>query len=215
MSTPKVQTISKYITPFAGIFFANDEFRRSGLRKLIDRQLGIRNSTKGYSYGNLIGNFFNLFLCGGECAEDIQHHLRPTLEQIPGNKVASADTLLRCFSELATDNTIVATPSSDKRYRFNINEPLNDLNIRSLLLTKQLEKDGLYDFDYDNQIIEHEKFDAKKTYKRNFTNESTQTIYFQIRYCSRSICLSWKAMGNATLYRQTLRTTCHIDKSIK
>ena len=167
MSRSKVQTISKNITPFAGIFFANDEFRRSGLRKLIDRQLGIRNSTKGYSYGNLIGNFFNLFLCGGECAEDIQYHLRPTLEQIPGNKVSSADTLLRCFSELATDNTTVTVPSSDKRYRFNINERLNDLNIKSLLLTKQLDKDVLYDFDYDNQIIEHEKFDAKKTYKMN------------------------------------------------
>jgi hypothetical protein len=35
------------------------------------------------------------------------------------------------------------------------------------LLTKQLEKGKLYDFDYDNQIIEHEKFDAKKTYKMN------------------------------------------------
>jgi hypothetical protein len=163
----KVQTISKKITPFAGVFFANAEFSRLGLRKLIDNHLGIRNSTKGYSYGNLIGNFFNLFLCGGECAEDIQHHLRSTLEQIPGNKVASADTLLRCFRELAADNTTVAVSSSDKQYRFNINKQQNDLNIKSLLLTGQLEKDGFYDLDYDNQIIEHEKFDAKKTYKKN------------------------------------------------
>jgi hypothetical protein len=44
---------------------------------------------------------------------------------------------------------------------------LNDLNIKSLLLTKQLEKGQYYDFDYDNQIIEHEKYDAKKTYKMN------------------------------------------------
>jgi hypothetical protein len=161
----KVRIISKNITPFAGVFFVNDEFKRSGLRNLIDNQLGLRASTKGYSFGNLIGNFFNLFLSGGECAEDIQHHFRPTLEQIPGNEVASADTLLRCFNQLATENTTVTVESSGKKYQFNINMKLNDLNIKSLLLTKQLEKENFYD--YDNQIIEHEKYDAKKTYKMN------------------------------------------------
>ena len=162
----KVHKISKNITPFAGIFFVNDAFNRCGFRKLIDRELGYRISTKGYSYGNLFCNFFNLFLSGGECVEDIQQHFRPTLEQIPGNEVASADTLLRCFNELATENMSVIS-TSEKEYQFNINEKLNDLNIKSLLLTKQLEKGKFYDFDYDNQIIEHEKFDAKKTYKKN------------------------------------------------
>ena len=37
----KVQKISKNITPFAGVFFAHDECKRSGLSKLIDNQLGI------------------------------------------------------------------------------------------------------------------------------------------------------------------------------
>ncbi len=32
-------------------------------------------------------------------------------------------------------------------------------------MTKQLEKGKKYDLDYDNQIIEHEKWDAKPTYK--------------------------------------------------
>jgi hypothetical protein len=163
----KVQKISKNVTPFAGVFFVNDEFNHCGLRRLINNQLGNRMSTKGYSYGNLFGNFFNLFLSGGECAEDLQQHFRGTLEQIPGNAVASADTQLRCFSELATENTVITVPTSGKAYKFNINEKLNDLNIKSLLLTKQLEKDTYYDFDYDNQIIEHEKYDAKKTYKMN------------------------------------------------
>ena len=34
-------------------------------------------------------------------------------------------------------------------------------------MTKQLKKGESYDFDYDNQIIEHEKYDARKTYKMN------------------------------------------------
>ena len=162
----KIQKISKNITPFAGVFYVNNEFNLCGLRKLIDKQLGKRLSTKNYSYGNLIGNFFNLFLCGGECAEDIQQHFRPTLEQIPNNQVASADTLLRVFNELATENTTIVS-STNNEYQFNINERVNDLNIKSLLLTSQLKEGKFYDFDYDNQIIEHEKHDAKKTYKMN------------------------------------------------
>jgi hypothetical protein len=163
----KIQIISKTLTPFAGVFYVNDEFVRSGLSQLIDDQLGHRVSTKGYSYSNLFRNFFNLFLSGGECAEDIQTHFRPTLEQIPCNAVASADTLLRCFGGLATENTTVRVASSGKDYQFNINENLNSLNIKLLLLTGQLASDKFYDFDYDNQIIEHEKYDAKKTYKKN------------------------------------------------
>jgi len=147
-------------------FFAHEAFNRSGLRQFVDNEQGSRSSTKGYSYGNLFGNFFNLFLSGGECVEDIQQHFRSTLEQIPDNEVASPDTLLRVFGELATENTTVVS-SSEKEYQFNINEKLNDLNIKSLLLTNQLEEGKFYDFDYDNQIIEHEKFGAKKTYKMN------------------------------------------------
>ena len=69
------------------------------------------------------------------------------------------------LKELATENTTV-TSASNKEYQFNINEKMNDLNIKSLLLTKQLKKNRLYDFDYDNQIIAHNKYDAKHTYKK-------------------------------------------------
>jgi hypothetical protein len=162
----KIHKISKNTTPFAGVFLVNDEFTRLGFGKVVDNHLGVRFSTCGYSYSNLFRNFFNLFLSGGECVEDIQEHFRPTLAQIPGNKVASADTFLRCFDELATENTVV-TSSSEKEYQFNINEKLNDLNIKLLLLTKQLKEGKGYDFDYDNQIIEHQKYDASRTYKKN------------------------------------------------
>lgn len=130
---------------------------------LIDNYLGIRNMT-GYQYGELFRTWFEVFFCGGEVAEDVQEHLRSTLENIPGNCVASPDTLLRVLTELATENTTIIS-TSGKEYRFNFNKKMNDLNIKSLLLTKQLKKGEMYDFDYDNQIIEHEKYDAKRTYK--------------------------------------------------
>jgi hypothetical protein len=86
----KVEKISQNITPFGGISFVHDMFEASGLRKLIDKELGIRVSTCGYTYGILFGNRFDLFLCGGDCAEDIEEHLHDTLSAIPGNKVSKA-----------------------------------------------------------------------------------------------------------------------------
>lgn len=52
-------------------------------------------------------------------------------------------------------------------YDFNINTKLNRLNIKTLILTNQLEKGKSYDFDYDNQVLANKKYDAKKTYKKN------------------------------------------------
>lgn len=160
----KVQKVSQSITPFAGISFVNQEFNDSGLLSLIDNHLGTR-TLSGYQYGEIFRAWFDIFFCVGEVAEDIQKYLRPTLENIPFNRVPSADTLHRVLKELATENTTI-TSVSDKEYQFNINEKMNDLNIKSLLLTKQLHKNEFYDFDYDNQIIAHNKYDAKRTYKK-------------------------------------------------
>jgi hypothetical protein len=132
----KVQKSSQTITPLAGIYLVNDEFQSSGVQQLIDNEIGMRVSTIGYSYGKIFKTWFNIFFCGGECAEDIQEHLRATLSQIPDNQVPSADTLLRVLSELETENTVV-TSSSGQKYNFNINEKLNNLNIKILLKTTQ------------------------------------------------------------------------------
>ena len=112
----------------------------------------------------IIKTQFNIFLSGGDCAEDIQTHLGKHLKSIPGNHVPSADTILRGIKELSTQNTSFSS-NQGKNYDFNINTKLNLLNIKSLLLTKELIKDTWYDFDYDNQIIATEKYDTKYTYK--------------------------------------------------
>jgi hypothetical protein len=92
---------SNRITPLAGISFIDNEFTRSGLGKLIDSELGKRVSRCGYQYSDIFRAWFNIFFCGGDCAEDIAQHLRPTLENIPENKVPSPDTLLRSLDEPA------------------------------------------------------------------------------------------------------------------
>jgi len=160
----KVQKLSSNVSPFAGISFVNNSFNEKGISQLIDNELGARVRTVGFSYSDIIRNQFNVFYSGGDCAEDIQTHLGKHLKSIPGNHVPSADTILRGIKELSTQNASF-TSNQGKTYDFNINIKLNNLNIKSLLLTKQLEKDTFYDFDYDNQIIATEKYDTKRTYK--------------------------------------------------
>ena len=160
----KVQKISTNVSPFAGISFVNNSLNETGISQLIDKELGARVKTIGFSYSDIIKTQFNIFYSGGDCAEDIQTHLGKHLKSIPGNHVPSADTILRGIKELSTQNASF-TSNQGKTYDFNINIKLNNLNIKSLLLTKQLEKDTYYDFDYDNQIIATEKYDTKRTYK--------------------------------------------------
>ncbi len=144
----------------------NELFNRVGLSSLIDKELGIRSKLVGYQYSEIIRNLSNVFLSGGDCIEDINTPLKDHLKTIPNNNVPSPDTVLRGINELSTENTSFESDAL-KAYNFNINYKLNTLNIKSLLLTKQLERGKSYDFDYDNQVLANNKYDAKRTYKKN------------------------------------------------
>jgi hypothetical protein len=160
----KLQKISTHVSPFAGISFVHNEFVKSGMSQLIDNELGYRVKTVGYLYSDILKNLANVFYCGGSCAEDIQTHLGEHLKSIPGNNVPSADTILRGIKELTVPNKTYISKQG-KSYDFNANTKLNQLNIKTLLLTGQLESGNYYDFDYDNQIIATEKYDTKRTFK--------------------------------------------------
>ena len=136
------------------------------MSQLIDNELGARVKYVGYQYSEIFRNSTNVFLSGGDVVEDINTHFGEHLKSIPGNNVPSADTVLRAFKELTTENTIY-TSDSGLSYNFNINDKLNKLIIKSLKLIRQLEAGGCYDFDYDNQVLPNKKYDAKKTYKKN------------------------------------------------
>jgi len=162
----KIQKYTNSVSPFAGISLVNYHFNKVGLSQLIDKELGSRVKYTGFSYSDIIRNLCNVFLSGGDVIEDVQTHLGLHLKEIPNNNVPSPDTILRGLTELTTQNTIFKS-STGLSYDFNINKKLNLLNIKSLLLTKQLEANKHYDFDYDNQITANKKYDAKRTYKKN------------------------------------------------
>ena len=90
--------------PFSGINFINEKYNKSGFTQLIDCQLGMRCKPYGFSYSDIIQNLMNIFFCGGDCAEDIQTHLRDNLKSIPSNNAPSADTVLRDLKGLSLDS---------------------------------------------------------------------------------------------------------------
>lgn len=158
-----IQSADK-INPFGGINFVIDQLNKVGVGSLIDSELGRRVKLIGFQYSEIFYNHMSLFLTGGQCAEDINEHLREHLQQVPGLHVCSADTILRGARELSTPVEELES-STGVKHKFNINRGLNQLLLRMLKKTGQLSQQGHYTLDYDNQIIPTEKYDAKNTYK--------------------------------------------------
>lgn len=160
----KVQKSKQIITPFGGINFVNREINNSKILETIDNQLGARPPQAEYSYSDIMLNLWDVFFCGGDCAEDLNEHLHDYLQTAPGAKTANSDTVLRVLKSLKTDNETVVS-STGKTYETNRHNALNKLNINILMQLGLLDKGHKYDFDYDNEILKTEKYDAKNSYK--------------------------------------------------
>lgn len=143
-----------------------DEFSRLGLGGLIDTSLGLRPGAASYRYSEIFRALFGVFLCGGDCIEDVTEHVGRHLRMQPGSRVPSADTILRGLKELSADNITYESDSGNK-YEFNTCVKLNGLLLDLLMLTGQLKKGESYDYDFDHQVIPTEKYDTKYTYKHN------------------------------------------------
>jgi len=105
-----------------------------------------------------------VFFCGGDCAEDLNEHLKEYLQDIPNMNVSDADTVLRVLKSLKTEKEKVES-NNGNIYEINKNDKFNDLNIKLLKKIKLLKEDNLYDFDYDNEILKTEKYNSKKSNK--------------------------------------------------
>lgn len=127
---------------------------------------GQRTKKFGFDYSDIFSNHMVIFLHGGDCTEDINEHLRGHLQSVKDFKTCSADTVLRGIKELSTQTDEIQSESK-VWHQFNINQKLNGLMTKSLLLTGQLRRGNQdYTFDYDNQVIATEKYDSQRTYKK-------------------------------------------------
>ncbi len=80
----KVNIKSEKITPFGGIYYASKAFYALSLDKVINGTLGVRSSTyNGYQWDEVMSALSDVFLCGGDCVEDVNRsecHLRESPE---------------------------------------------------------------------------------------------------------------------------------------
>ncbi len=160
----KIQIKSEKLTPFGGIFSIMEQFDAL-LAQTIDSTLGLRCTMFGYQYSEILRSLMCVYLCGGSCIEDVTTHLMKHLSLHPTLRTCSADTILRAIEEL-TFKSITYKSASGKSYDFNTADKMNCLLVNALLATGQLKSDQEYDFDFDHQFIETEKYDAKPTYKK-------------------------------------------------
>ena len=99
--------------------------------------LGIRCTSFGYQYSEIVGSLASVYFCGGDCVEDVTSHLMSHLSLHPTLRTCSSDTILRAISELAVGNTTY-TSDTGRSYDFNTATMLNSLLVKALLSTGQL-----------------------------------------------------------------------------
>lgn len=158
----KVQQSTQLINPFGGIQFVLKQIKRQGIDTFIDEQLGSRGVQKEYSISDGLLAIHYSHLCGGSCIEDI-NTLNEHTGFHPELSLPSADTALRVMQELKTADTIIE--NGDVTHTFNHHQKLNDLLQKLAIKTKTIDADGKNILDFDNVILENEKYDAAKTYK--------------------------------------------------
>ena len=147
--------------PFGGIFSVIREF--SPIERLIDTELGLRAKTFGYQYSEIMRTMMCNYICGGDRMEDIKI-FHPGIEQMPGMRLCSPDTMLRAIEELTEANTTYRADSG-ANYDFNICERLNTLMVKAAKKQRLLREGRQYILDFDHKFIGTEKYDAKFSYK--------------------------------------------------
>ena len=154
----KIQIKSEKLTPFGGIFSIMEQFD-STLSSVIDSTLGLRCSSFGYQYSEIVRSLMSIYFCGGSCIEDVTTHLMNHLSLHPTLRTCSSDTILRAIKEL-TQGNISYTSDTGKNYDFNTADTLNTLLLNCMFASGQLKEGEMYDVDFDYQFIETEKHDA-------------------------------------------------------
>jgi len=155
------------MTALGGIFYAQSEFKASGVAKVIDGELGSRTTRKeSYKWSEVISALWSASLCGGDFLEDVGETGK-TVRLAPGTRVPSADTVGRTIKELATDS-IEYTSKAGNTYAFNPCEKLNGLLLDVAMQLGLLKGGQVVDVDFDHVFTPCKKADAKYSYKKDF-----------------------------------------------
>lgn len=160
----KIQQVSQIISPFGGHPFVVEQIKRHCIDWFLDEQLGKRSAEAVYKYSDGILSIVYSHLCGSSCIEDI-NTFSEHIGFDPHLKLPSADTVLRMMNELKAATDII--DNGGVEHRINRNDKMNKTLIKLGLKTGMIDPDAENTLDYDNVILEHEKYDAATTYKMN------------------------------------------------
>jgi hypothetical protein len=162
----KVQK-STTLSAFGGINFVLEHLRGHNFDHLFNSYLPPLAAQSEYSWKDIIYSLLSVFLCGGDCIEDLQTHLKDHFQKNPFIKLPSPDTVLKRLSELSLTNQVCRTNRGAVDHAYNHNSTLGRLNTAMLKQLGVFSGDELT-LDYDNTIIFNEKSDSKMTYKRDY-----------------------------------------------
>lgn len=162
----KIQN-SNTISAFGGINFVFKYLEETKISDLFKQILPNLATQSLYSWQDIIYSLLSIYLCGGDCIEDLQTHLKPHFKKNPFIHLPSSDTVLKRLKELSENNKQTHTKRGVVEHSYNNNSRLEKLNI-SLLEKLGAFSKGETILDYDNTIIFNEKSDSKMTYKRAY-----------------------------------------------
>lgn len=154
------------LSAFGGINFVFERLKCYKIADLLERELPALGGSSKYSWNDILNSLFSIYLCGGDCVEDIQNHLRPHFDKNPHVNLPSSDTVLRRLSQLQEGIQICATKRGYVNHKVSTNERLSKLNLVLLKTLKAFSSKELT-LDYDNTILFNEKADSQMTYKRS------------------------------------------------
>ena len=161
----KVQK-SKPISAFGGINFVFDFLNERKLGRFFNSQLPQLKTQSIYTWSDIIYSLLSIYMCGGDCIEDLDTHLKSHFDNNPFVNIPSPDTVLRRLTQLSQENKTCRTKRGSVIHTYSTNSVLDQLNILLLKRLGVFSADELT-LDYDNTIIFNEKSDSRMTYKRN------------------------------------------------
>jgi hypothetical protein len=167
LTLPRMKILkSEKVSPFGGLNFVLEELDRLKIEKELSTFLPVLPAQSSYTWRDILYSFWSVFLCGGDCIEDLSEHFSSRFSN-PTLKIPSPDTVLKRFTELAVATELIKTPRGVKTHELNVQSELNKLNIK-LVNKLGLLPDKDLTLDFDNTIIYTGKADAKMTYTKEF-----------------------------------------------
>lgn len=165
ISNMKVQN-SQTISAFGGINFVFEFLESFKIGSIINNSLPSLKAQSKYNWSDIMYSILSIYLCGGDCIEDLHTHLKGHFRNNPYVNLPSPDTVLRRLSELSFPINECKTKRGTAIHHYSTNKTLEQLNISVLKKIGTFKAKELV-LDYDNTIIFNEKSDSKMTYKRN------------------------------------------------